>query len=443
MTANQPSVVVVGSPNAGKSTLVNRLSGSRVAVVDESPGVTRDRKEVEIEWRGRRLRLVDTGGFDTGPDSPFAAAVRDQIGVALGDADLVLFVVDGRVGALGDDYEIARVLRRAGVPVLLVANKLDDPAAAPAPDLYGLGLGEPFAVSALHGLGIGDLLDVLLERLAERGEGVGAAVDHAGDEEGGPSAPVPVVFVGRPNAGKSSLFNAVVGEPRTIVSEVPGTTRDAIDTVVKTPHGGFRFIDTAGMRKAAKVSGVEYYAYLRSLQSLDRAHVAVVVLDATVGMGELDVQIAAESARHRCATVLAVNKCDIATVDLEEYSGVAGRKLRQKPPVLAVSARTHAGVKGLLEVVASLGGGYTARIATAELNRALGALSAERPAPAKRGRRLKMYYASQFGTAPPRIAIEVNDRTLVTREFGYFVENRLRARFGLQGIPLVIEFKGK
>jgi GTP-binding protein len=228
-----------------------------------------------------------------------------------------------------------------------------------------------------------------------------------------------------------------------IVSELPGTTRDAIDTVVTTRHGAFRFIDTAGMRKAAKVSGVEYYSYLRSLQSLDRAHVAVVLLDATLGIGELDVQIASEAARRRCATVLAVNKSDLADADLEEVAGIARRKLRQKPPALAVSARTHAGVAGLLELVASLDARYTAHIATAELNRALGALSADRPAPAKHGRRLKMYYAAQFGTAPPRIAIEVNDRTLVTRDFGYFVENRLRARFGLEGVPLIIDFKGK
>jgi GTP-binding protein len=439
MTAQSqmPTVAVVGSPNAGKSTLVNRLSGSRTAVVHETPGVTRDRKDVEVEWRGRHLRLIDTGGFDTGPESPFAGPIREQIALALGEADLVLFVVDGRAGALADDHEIAQALRRAGTPVILLANKLDDPAAVPAAELYKLGLGEPVPISAVHGLGVGDLLD---DVLALVGPEAGAGGD---DEDDGPPAPVPVAIVGRPNAGKSSLFNAVVGEPRTIVSEVAGTTRDAIDTVVATRHGSFRFIDTAGMRKAAKVSGVEYYAYLRSVQSLDRAHVAVVVVDATVGIGELDLQIASEAARRRCATVLAVNKCDLADADLEEVGGIAGRKLRQKPPALAVSAHTRAGVPGLLEVVASLDARYTAHIATAELNRALGALSADRPAPAKQGRRLKMYYAAQFGTAPPRFAIEVNDRALVTRDFGYFVENRLRARFGLQGVPLIIDFKGK
>ena len=444
MTETWPTVVVVGSPNAGKSTLVNRLSGSRAAVVHETPGVTRDRKDLDVEWRGRHVRLVDTGGYDTAEDSPFAAPIREQIGAALASADLVLFVVDGRAGAVADDHEIAQVLRHARVPAILLANKLDDPAARPAVDLYQLGLGEPVPISAVHGLGIGDLLDTVLEAV---GEGPDAGVVDAeageGGEEGGLRPPVPVAIVGRPNAGKSSLFNAIAGESRVIVSEMAGTTRDAIDTVVDTRHGAFRFIDTAGMRKAAKMSGVEYYSHLRSLQSLDRAHVAVVVLDATLGFGELDVKVAVEATRRHCATVLAVNKTDIAELDLAEVRGIAGRKLRQRPAAVAVSARTHAGIASLLEMVALLDTRYTAHIATAELNRALAALAAERPLPAKRGRRLKMYYAAQFGTSPPRIAIEINDRALVTRDYAYFVENRLRGRFSLEGVPLIIDFKGR
>jgi GTP-binding protein len=433
-----PTVVVVGSPSAGKSTLVNRLSGTRTAVVHAEPGVTRDRKEIDLEWRGRRLVLVDTGGYDTGRDQPFADEVREQVQAAIGDAGLILFVVDGRAGLVADDHEIATVLRRADAPVVLVANKIDDPAHEALPgELYGLGFGEPSVVSAVHGLGTGDLLDRVLEELEERG-----VLGEAGEEEGADDK-VPVAIVGRPNAGKSSLFNAIAGQPRAIVSELAGTTRDAIDTVVETPHGGFRFIDTAGMRKSSKVQGVEYYSYLRSLQGLERAHVAVIVLDATLGLTEIDLSVASEATRRGCATVLVVNKSDLVEPDLDEVGGIAARKLRQRPPVLAVSARTGRGVDRLLAMVASLDARYTAHIATGELNRALAALAAERPLPARGSRRLKMYYIAQYQTSPPRFAIDVNDRTLVTRDFGYFVENRLRRRFSLEGVPLIIDFKGR
>ena len=433
-----PTVVVVGSPNAGKSTLVNRLSGSRQAVVHETPGVTRDRKDVEVEWEGRLMRMIDTGGYDTDVVSPFAGPIREQVELAIDAADVVLFVVDGRAGPLADDFEIAEVLRRRRARVVLVANKLDDPSAvSAAQELYQLGLGEPLLVSATHGLGTGELLDRLVEETGAERPG------EAGPDDAALPTEIPVAIVGRPNAGKSSLFNAIVGEPRTIVSEIAGTTRDAIDTAVTTQEGTFRFIDTAGMRKAAKVSGVEYYSYLRSVQSLDRAHVAVIVVDATMRFGELDLSICTEATRNNCATVIAVNKTDIAEADIEEIAGIARRKLRQRPVVIPVSAVTHRGVRQLLAEIASLEARYLAHISTGELNRALATLAADRPLPQKHGKRLKMYYIAQFGTSPPRFAIEVNDRTLVTRDFGFFVENRLRARFELDGVPLVIDFKGK
>lgn len=430
-----PVVAVVGSPNAGKSTLVNRLTGSRATVVHETPGVTRDRKEIEVEWTGHRLLLVDTGGYDTTEDAPFAGHIREQVERAISSADVVLFVLDGRAGPLTDDYAIADVLRRDKAPVIVVANKMDDPAStATAPEIYALGLGEPLLFSAVHGTGSGELLDRLVE--------VSGVVADDREEEAGP-AETPVAIVGRPNAGKSSLFNAIAGETRTIVSEIPGTTRDAIDSVIETDSGRFRFIDTAGMRKAAKVSGVEYYSYLRSVQSLDRAHVAVIVVDATMRFGELDLSICTEATHRNCATVIAVNKCDIAEPDLEEIAGIAKRKLRQRPPVIAVSAETRRGVKELLRKIAELDALYTAHISTRALNRALAELAADRPMPQKHGKRLKMYYVAQFGTSPPRMAIEINDRALVTRDFGFYVENRLRAQFGLEGVPLVIDFKGK
>jgi GTP-binding protein len=431
-----PIIAIVGSPNAGKSTLINRLSGSRAAVVHETPGVTRDRKVVPVEWAGVQLQVIDTGGFLVADEAPFAAQIRQQIMAAVEQADLVLFVVDAKAGPLPGDRDIAEVLRRARPPVLLVANKVDDPSKAGAEaDLYELGIGAPVPVSALHGTGTGDLLDLIVEQVAHvRANGAGPATEE-------PPTPLPVAIVGRPNAGKSSLFNAIIGEPRTIVSELPGTTRDAIDTTVENQHGRFLFVDTAGMRKAAKVSGVEYYAYLRSLQSLDRAQVAIVVADATLGMGELDITIAAEAAKRRCATVIALNKWDLAQPSLAEAQGLAARKLRQKPRVVPISALTGQGIAELLDLLARTGSRYTEHVPTALLNRLLTAIVAGRAAPGKGGRRLKAYYIAQFGTAPPRFAIGVNDRSLVTRDYGFYIENRLRAELGLEGVPLIIDFK--
>lgn len=431
----RPLVAVVGRPNVGKSTLINRLSGTRSAVVHETSGVTRDRKIVPVEWAGREFDLMDTGGFDAADREPLAAAVREQVLAALGEADLVLFVVDAASGPLATDFEIADLLRRQRAPVMLVANKLDDPRqeAVATAQFYELGAGDPLPVSALHGTGTGDVLEEIVVRVSGDDEA------PMGEEE----EPLPVAIVGRPNAGKSSLFNALVGETRTIVSEIPGTTRDAIDTVVAGEHGGLRFVDTAGMRKAAKVSGVEYYAYLRSLQSLERAHVAIVVADATLGLGELDVTVAAEAAKRGCATVVALNKWDLAQPDLGEAQGIAARKLRQKPRVTPVSALTGHGLEALLETVRRLGVKYGEHLQTAALNRALRTISAARPGPGEGGRRLKLYYITQYGTAPPRFAVEVNDRRLVNRDYGYYVENRLRAEFDLQGVPVIIDFKSR
>jgi len=428
-----PTIAVVGYPNAGKSTLVNRLSGTRSTVVHETPGVTRDRKAVEAEWNGRRFVLIDTGGFDVADRSQLARAIREQVGWAIGEADAVLFVVDAKAGPLPGDHEIAQLVRRSRLPVLLVANKIDDPRKGDlAAQFYELGLDEPLPVSAIHGIGIGELLDGILEILPE-------SHHIAGPESG--EQPIPGAIVGRPNAGKSSLLNAIAGEKRVIVSEVPGTTRDAIDTIVESSQGLFRFVDTAGMRKAAKVSGVEYYSYLRSLDSLERAHVAIVVMDATMGVGELDITICSEAAKRGCATVIALNKWDAAKLDIDDLRGYVRRKVRQQPLVVPVSAVTGQGLDRLLAVVADLESRYTAHIPTAELNRALAAANELRSLPSKGGRRLKTYFIAQFQTAPPRFAVDVNDRSLITRDYGFFVENQLRARFLLDGVPVIIDFK--
>ena len=321
-----------------------------------------------------------------------------------------------------------------------MANKIDDPRhETELVVFHELGLGAPLPVSALHGTGSGDLLDEIVA-LAGRLAGERGAGGDAGQDDERP-AEIPVAIVGRPNAGKSSLLNALAGEERVIVGEAAGTTRDAIDTTVSWRGHEFRFVDTAGMRKAARVSGVEYYAYLRSLASLDRAQVAVIVVDATIGMGELDVQIVAEATRRECATLLAVNKSDLAAPDLTEIAGITARKLRQRPQALAVSARTGRGLEHVLQLVTDLRSRYTAHVPTGALNRALSAITEQRAMPGKGRRKLKLYYISQFQTAPPRFAIAVNDRDLVTREFGYFVENRLREALSFQGVPLIIDFK--
>ncbi len=431
-----PTFAVVGVPNAGKSTLINRLSGTRTAVVHETPGVTRDRKVIETDWAGQAVKLIDTGGFDTSDQTVLGGDIRSQVRAALAEADGALFVVDGRAGPLPGDHEIADVLRRAKIPTLLVANKVDDPRhEADLVAFYELGLGEPLAVSALHGTGSGDLLDELVALTA----GLSLADDEDGGEEAAPE--IAVAIVGRPNAGKSSLLNALAGEERAIVGEAAGTTRDAIDTTVSWHGRAYRFVDTAGMRKAAKVSGIEYYAYLRSLASLDRAEVAVVVVDATVGLGELDLQIAGEAMRRGCATVLAVNKSDVAPPDLDEVAGIASRKLRQRPRALAVSALSGRGLEHLLQLVTDLQSRYTAHIPTGALNRALSVITEQRTMPGRGRRKLKLYYISQFQTAPPRFAVAVNDRDLVTREFGFYVENRLREALSYEGVPLIIDFK--
>ncbi len=435
-----PTFAVVGVPNGGKSTLINRLTGTRVTVVHETPGVTRDRKVIETEWGGRTFKLIDTGGFDTSDHSTLGGDIRSQVKAALGEADAALFVVDGRVGPLPGDYEIADVLRRARIPTLLVANKVDDPRhEGELVVFFELGLGEPLPVSALHGTGSGDLLDELVV-LADRLAGDPAAATDAGEEHDRASE-IAVAIVGRPNAGKSSLLNALAGEDRVIVAEAAGTTRDAIDTTVSWHGHDFRFVDTAGMRKAAKVSGVEYYAYLRSLASLDRAQVAIVVVDATVGLGELDLQIVGEATRRDCATLLAVNKSDLTAPDLTEIGGIAARKLRQRPQAIAVSARTGRGLEHVLQLVADLQSRYTAHIPTGALNRALSVITEQRAMPGKGRRKLKLYYISQYQTSPPRFAVAVNDRDLVTRDFGFFVENRLREALSFQGVPLIIDFK--
>jgi GTPase len=422
-------VAVVGYPNVGKSTLVNRLSGTREAVVHEQAGVTRDRKEIEADWNGVGFTLVDTGGVDMAGEHELADEIRRQALAALEDAELAVLVVDARAGLRPGDAELARELRGGPVPAIVVANKVDTATQQGlAADFYALGLGDPLPVSATQGLGTGDLLDRIVERLPEGG----AEADEA----------TRLALIGRPNVGKSSLLNRLLGEERVIVTPVAGTTRDAIDTRIQFEDREVVLVDTAGLRRRTKVAGsVDYYAQLRSEQAADRAQVAIVVCDAGEGVTSEDFRVAELAMKQKCATVLALNKWDITQTDLEDAKARVAKKVRQRPQVMAVSAKTGRGLKRLMVEAVGLADRSAGWVPTPDLNRFLGDLQTQRQAPSVRGKRLRMYYMSQFETSPPRFAVQVNNRGLVTRDYAYFLENRLRERYGLHGVPLVIDFK--
>jgi GTP-binding protein len=431
MIERLPQIAVVGFPNVGKSTLANRLAGGREAVVHRDAGVTRDRKELDCEWNGRRFRLVDTGGVDLAAGDSLSVAVQRQAQEAIADSAVVALVVDARAGLRQGDAEVAEILRRGDVPVVVVANKIDEPGDAYlAAEFHRLGLGDPLPVSATHGHGTGDLLD----RLVELAEGVAAPTLDEG-------ASLRVAAIGRPNVGKSSLVNAFLGTERVIVSELAGTTRDAIDTQLEFDGRRIVLVDTAGLRRRTKIAGtVAYYAQLRSERAAQRADVALVVCDASDGVTSEDLRVAELAMRSGCATVVALNKWDIGETDLEDATARLAKRLRLRPPVITCSALTGRNVPKLLERSIQLADRRASRIPTPELNRFVHDLVASRPPPAKRGRRLRLYYAAQVGRRPPRFAIQVNDRRLITREWAFHLENRLREAYRLEGVPLVIDF---
>ena len=429
-------VAVIGYPNVGKSSLINRLTGSREAVVHERPGVTRDRKELECEWNGRRFTLIDTGGVDFEDADPLAGSIREQARAGLADAAAALMVVDARAGRRPGDEELADLLRRDSTPVIVVANKIDDVRDIPlASEFHSLGLGEPMPASATQGLGTGDLLDRLVTLLPEDGE------------EADPDL-LRLAVIGRPNVGKSSLVNRFLGQERVIVSDRAGTTRDAIDTELTVGDRRLILVDTAGMRRQSKVAdSVEYYTSLRSQRAAERADVALVVCDATDGVTAQDLRVAELAMKAGCATALVLNKWDLATedVDLEHERARTQGKLRLRPRVLTASAKTGRHVSRVLNEVMALGDRMSGRIPTPELNRFLSeAVQARQPPVGKGGgrgqHRLKLLYVAQIGTRPPRFAIQVNSRARITRDYAYFLENRLRARFGFDGVPLIVDF---
>jgi GTP-binding protein len=434
LLSHRPAVAVVGFPNAGKSTLVNRLAGGREAVTDAAPGVTRDRRALEADWNGLSFDLIDTGGVDLADSDELARAVQAQARAAIDEADVILMVVDARAGLGPGDAELADLLRRSGRPVVVAANKIDRPEdESIAAELNSLGLGEPLPVSASHGLGTGDLLDRLVEDLRRHAVDAGAEMES--------DATPRIAILGRPNVGKSSLLNALLGSERVIVSELAGTTRDPVDTEAEMDGRRVVLVDTAGLRKRGKVAGsVGYYAQLRSERAAERADAAIVVCNAGEGLTSEDLRVGELAMRSGCATVLALNKWDVSRTDIDDARARAAQKLRLRPPVLTCSALTGRGVAAVLRQAIELADRAAQRIPTPELNKFVSTVVANRQPPQRHGRRLRLYYAAQVGRRPPRFAIQVNDRRLINRDWAFYLENRLRESYTLHGVPLVIDY---
>lgn len=430
----QPVVAVVGRPNVGKSTLVNRILGRREAVVEDVPGVTRDRVAYDAAWAGRAFTLLDTGGWD--PDAEgMAARIAAQAEVAVVAADVVVFVVDATVGATDADEAVVRVLRRAGKPVVLVANKVDGVAGeADAAALWNLGLGEPQAVSALHGRGSGDMLDAVLAALPD------APAENFDDVEGGPRR---VALVGKPNVGKSSLLNTLAAEDRVVVDAVAGTTVDPVDELIELGGRPWRFIDTAGIRRRVKnASGAEYFASLRTATALDRAEVAVVLVDANEPMAEQDQRIITMVVESGRALVVAYNKWDLLDEDRRETleREIERALVRvQWAPRVNVSARTGWHVDRLVRALDTALDGWSTRVPTSKLNSFFGQLVAAHPHPLRGGKQPRILFATQADTRPPRFVLFTTG--FLEASYRRFIERRLREEFGFEGTPIEISMK--
>ncbi len=428
-----PVVAIVGRPNVGKSTLMNRILGRRVAIVEEKPGVTRDRKEVKADWSGREFLLVDTGGWMLGGDA-LDKKVSAQSENAIRTADLILFVVDSSVGITDEDDRVARMLRDTSAPVLLIANKVDDERhEAQIWDLLSLGLGEPFPLSALHGRGTGDLLDRVVENLPEAGEPDDEDVDEDGRRI------TSVALVGRPNVGKSTLFNRLIGEDRSVVHDMPGTTRDSVDTIIETDVGKLRFIDTAGMRRKSRMDdGTEYFSMVRALKSIDGADVALLVIDATEGITHQDQRLAERVASAGCPVIVVLNKWELlnedARKDVMYQMGVKMHFLGDSA-VLRVSALHGRGVHRLLPALSDAISQYETRIPTRRVNDLLRRAQQAQPAP--HGGRI--LYATQGATDPPTFTLFVNKT--IPASYLRYIERQIREEFDLPATPIKLRVR--
>ncbi len=435
--AELPVVAIVGRPNVGKSTLMNRILGRRVAIVEEKPGVTRDRKEVEAEWLGRPFLLVDTGGWMSG-GTELDRKVSTQSEQAIRSADVVLFVVDTRVGVTDEDAQVAHLLRSLDAPVHVVANKVDDAShEASIWELMSLGLGEPFAISALHGRGTGDLLDVIIGELPAEEPDAGVDVEQSDMDEG--EGVISVALVGRPNVGKSTLFNRLIGEDRAVVHDMPGTTRDAVDTVVDTEIGPLRFVDTAGMRRKSRIDeGTEYFSMVRALKAVDGADVALLVIDATEGVTHQDQRLAERVDGAGCPIVVLLNKWEL--LDEERRKDVLyqlGQRLHflGDAAVLRISALTGRGVHRLLPALEVSIDAYHTRIPTRQVNDVIRRAQQAQPGP----HGARVLYATQGASDPPTFTLFAN-KTLPASYLRY-LERMLREEFDLEATPIKLRVR--
>ena len=427
-----PIVAVVGRPTVGKSTLFNKLVGKRLSIVEDTPGVTRDRIYSKCEWRNREFMIVDTGGIEPASDDVILAQMRRQAQVAIEKADVIVFLTDMRCGVTADDYEVASMLQKSGKPVILAVNKCDGIGEPPPEfyEFYNLGMGDPFPVSALHGHGSGDLLDEIFKYFPKEDT-------PEYDEEY-----IKVAVIGKPNVGKSSLINRIAGEERAIVSDIAGTTRDATDTIIENEDGKYVFIDTAGIRRKSKIiEKIEHYSVLRAYMAVDRADVCVIVIDALVGFTDQDSKVAGYAHEQGKACIVAVNKWDAvdkSTGTMEEYTNDLKEKFSfmSYVPFIFISAKTGQRVDKLFELINSVNSQNCMRITTGMLNDVLSYATTRVQPPSDKGRRLKIYYMTQASVRPPTFVVFVNRADLFHFSYQRYIENQIRQTFGLTGTPV-------
>ncbi len=428
----KPVVAVVGRPNVGKSTLFNKLIGKRLSIVDDTPGVTRDRIYGDAEWSGRKFMLIDTGGIEPKTDDKILLSMREQANLAIDMANVIIFVTDVKSGVTASDSDVAVMLQKSGKPIVLCVNKCDNIGNVPMEyyEFYNLGLGDPIAVSSVHGHGTGDLLDAVLEYLPEEN----------GEEDDGEI--INVAVIGKPNAGKSSLINCLSGQERSIVSDVAGTTRDAIDTFIENDFGKFNFIDTAGLRRKSRVEDqIEKYSVLRAQMAIERSDVCVIMLDGVEGFTEQDSKVAGLAMEQGKACIIAVNKWDI--VDKDGHTMDAYRKklmvdfsFMPYAPIIFISAKTGQRIDRLYELIKYVNAQNTMRISTGKLNDILADATARVQPPSDKGKRLKIYYMTQASTKPPTFVCFCNKMELFHFSYQRYLENQIRSTFGLEGTPI-------